>query len=334
MGGFLGGLGMTGFTAYVVSFAKARVSLWLFLVFTVFLGLMNWLLVNQTALLYLFYLPVITAAMVLRRRDAVGVAALATVMILAYAFYRPGHLMQAVSEPLLWAQLIIWGGILVLTAYTVATLRAKIQEAMANLTQAYRGVLAILSRFIQTVDADTEAHCTRVGAWAVRIGQGMRLDPSTIEELRIAALLHDVGKVDVSVDLLRKAAALSEQERTQVAVHAERGALMVRGIGGMMEHIANAIEAHHEKYDGTGPRKTKGDQIPLAARIVAVADVFDALLSDRPYRKGMAISEALANIVSLAGKQFDPAVAAALKTIVDNEGDLCAAQTVGAAATG
>ncbi len=301
--------------------ARARPSLLSLLTFTILLGLINWLVVNQTVLLYLFYVPVLFGAMTLGRRAAMGVAGLAAVLVVAYAFLLPEKLDTVNDRALLWAQLIVWGGILVVTAYMVATLKGRIQEALANLRRAYAGVLAILSRFIQTVDADTEAHCVRVSAWAVRIGEELGLEDSRLEELRVAGLLHDVGKVEVSVDLLRKAAALSKEERTEVLRHASGGAALVKPVGGMLSHIADAIEAHHEKFDGSGALGLKGDEIPLPARVVAVADAFDALVSDRPYRKGMAVSEARSAIRGASGTEFDPDVVRALERMLAHEGE-------------
>jgi putative nucleotidyltransferase with HDIG domain len=291
------------------------------MVFTALLGLMNILVVNQKIVLYMFYLPVVVAAWTLRKRHAVGVAGLATVLVAAYAFFLPRSLPYTGSMPLLWAELVIWAGVLIVTAYAVSTLRQRVEEALRSLERAYSGVLAILSKFIQTIDADTEAHCVRVSAWGVSIGQELGMDRSMIEKIRIAGLLHDVGKVDISVEILRKAAALSLAERQTIREHAARGAEMVRPIGGILADIADAIESHHENYDGTGYQGLKGEQIPVVARVLAVADVFDALLSDRPYRKSMGIFNALDNLVVSSGSRFDPTVVEALRSIINRGGE-------------
>ncbi len=298
------------------------------MIFTVLLGLMNILVVNQKIVLYLFYLPVVVAAWTLRKRHAVGVAGLAAVLVAAYAFFLPQALPGA---PLLWAELAIWAGILIITAYTVSTLRQWTDEALRSLERAYKGVLAILSRFIQTTDADTEAHCVRVSAWGVSIGQQLGMDRTMVEKVRIAGLLHDVGKVDISVEILRKAAALSDYERETVREHATRGAELVRPIGGILADIADAIELHHENYDGTGYKGLKGEQIPIVARVIAVADVFDALLSDRPYRKSMGVFNALDNIKVAAGSRFDPGVVKALRGLIDHGGEEVVAEVLQAA---
>ncbi|UCD52135.1 MAG: HD-GYP domain-containing protein [Phycisphaerales bacterium] len=252
--------------------------------------------------------PVIMAAWTLRKRHAVSVAVLAAVLVAAFALFLPQSLVYDGSLSLLWAELAIWGGILVVTAYMVSTLRAWTEEALRNLERAYSGVLAILSKFIETIDADTEAHCVRVAAWSVAMSRELGLRGNAIEEVRIAALLHDVGKVNISVDILRKAAALSGDERQTIQEHASGGAALVRPIGGLLGNIADVIEAHHENYDGTGYAGLKGEEIPLAARIFAVVDVWDALNSDRPYRDAWPEAEVIEHLQTEAGKHIDPHV--------------------------
>lgn len=308
--------------------SKIRPGLVPLMIFTILLGLMNILLVNQRIVLYIFYIPVIAAAWTLRKRHAVGVAALASLLVAAYAMFRPQSLERDDPISLLWAELAIWGGVLIVTAYTVSTLRLWTEEAMSCLERAYSGVLAILSRFIQTIDADTEAHCVRVSAWGVSIARELEMDRTMIEKIRIAGLLHDVGKVDISVEILRKAATLSDAERENIREHAARGAEMIRPIGGILTDIADAIESHHENYDGTGYKQLKGDQIPLIARVITVADVFDALLSDRPYRKSMGIFNALDNIVASSGSRFDPVVVEALRSIINHGGEEVVAEVL------
>jgi len=308
---------------------KVRPGLIPLVVFTIFLGLINVLIVNQKIVLYMFYLPVIVAAWMLPKRDAVAVAVLATLLVAAYVMFLPETFTYTQDDLLLWSELAIWSGILVVTAYVVSTLRLWTQEAMSNLHRAYAGVLSILSKFIETVDADTEAHSVRVSAWSVKIAEELGSKRAVVEEARIAGMLHDVGKIDVSVEILRKAAALSKEEQDQIREHTSRGAAMVKPVGGMLSHIADAIEAHHEKYDGTGYTGLQGEEIPFVSRIIAVADAFDALLSDRPYRRGMSLNEAMDSITSSAGSHFDPRIVASLQKIVNREGDRAISQALG-----
>jgi hypothetical protein len=155
------------------------------MVFTVLLGFANILLVNQKIVLYLFYLPVIVAAWTVRTRHAVG-GGLASVLVAAYAYFLPDSLVYEGSTSLLWAEIAIWAGILILTAYLMSTLRSRIEDALHSLERAYVGVLTILSRFIQTIDADTEAHCVRVAAWGVSIARELGMDRTMVEKIRIA----------------------------------------------------------------------------------------------------------------------------------------------------
>jgi hypothetical protein len=307
--------------------SRVRLELAALLAFVVLLGVINLLLVNQRVVLQVFYIPVVFAAWRLPKRHAVSVATLGALLVLAYAVYVPGKLVIPGGSMLAWVDLGIWGGILVVTAYLVSVLRARTDEAVRNLQRAYMGVLSILSKFIETVDADTEAHSVRVSAWSVHIAKEMRIGQTELEETRIAALLHDVGKVDVSVEILRKAASLSDQEQAEVRQHAQRGSDMVKPVGGMLTHIAENIESHHERFDGSGYKGLKGEEIPLPSRIIAVADALDAMLSDRPYRKGVGILAALDTILMASGKYFDPKVVAAFKRIVDREGDAAVAET-------
>ncbi len=311
---------------------RVRPGLLPLVIFTILLGVANVLVVNQRVVLYLFYIPVIFAAWWLPKRHAVGVAGLAALMMIAYALFRPDKMVTRADTAYLWTELLIWGGILVVTAYVICTLRGWTQDAMRNLQRAYSGVLSILSKFIQTVDADTEAHSVRVSAWSVRIGEELGLEGELIEEIRIAGLLHDVGKVDVSVEILRKAAALSEDEQEKVREHTTRGAAMIKPVGGMLSHIADAIEAHHEKYDGSGYAGLKGEDIPMVSRVIAVADAFDAMMSDRPYRKGLGIFKAVDSIVGSSGSHFDPKVVAVLQKIINRDGERAFDQTIQAAA--
>jgi len=300
---------------------KARPVFLLLLAFVALVGLLNVLVTSQRVMLYLFYLPVVAGAWTLPKRDAVLIALVAAGLVVSYVLFVPGKLAGPLAVANLWADLTVWAGILVVTAWLVAALRQFVATAMWNLEQAYRGVLEILSKFIQTVDTDTAAHSVRVSAWSVRISQAMDLPASTVEQARIAGLLHDVGKVEVSVEILRKSAALSDEEKVEVGKHTAGGAQMLGSIGGILAHVADSVEAHHEKYDGSGPKGLKGDAIPLLARIIAAADAFDAMISDRPYRKGSSIFEARDALMAASGTHFDPKVLAALKRVIDHEGD-------------
>ncbi len=168
----------------------------------------------------------------------------------------------------------------------------------------------ILRHFISK-DAYTENHCHRVSVYAATIAGGLDLSPSRIEDVRAAALLHDIGKLDISRDLLYKAARLTREEYDEIKQHVSKGIDILEPVGGSLRRVIPIILAHHDRFDGSGYHPTSGEDIPLEARIIAVADVYDSLTSDRPYRKAMSIFEARDIILKGSETEFDPAVVTA-----------------------
>ena len=144
--------------------------------------------------------------------------------------------------------------------------------------------------------------------YATRIAAYMRLSAERIEDVRAAALLHDIGKLEVSRDILYKAAKLTSEEFSEMQKHVSRGVEMLEPVGGSLRRVIPIILAHHDKFDGTGYNAIKGEAIPLEARIISVADVYDSLTSDRPYRQAMPPTEARDVIAKGADSDFDPLV--------------------------
>jgi len=136
----------------------------------------------------------------------------------------------------------------------------------------------------------------------------MGLPIERIEEVRAAALLHDLGKLDVSRQILHKAARLTTDEYSAMQKHVDIGVQMLQPVGGPLARVIPIILAHHDKFDGSGYHPTQGEDIPLEARILSVADVFDSLTSDRPYRKAMSPFDAKETILKGSGVDFDPQV--------------------------
>jgi putative nucleotidyltransferase with HDIG domain len=196
----------------------------------------------------------------------------------------------------------------------MGTLYESKNAQINELRETYQGVLMILRHFISK-DTYTENHCYRVSVYATRIAAQMNLSHDRIEDVRAAALLHDIGKLDISRELLYKAAKLTSDEYEKVQEHVSRGVEMLEPVGGALRRVIPIILAHHDKFDGSGYNPTSGDAIPLESRIIAVADVYDALTSDRPYRKAMSPFEARDVITNGAETEFDPKVIAAFNTL-------------------
>jgi putative two-component system response regulator len=182
--------------------------------------------------------------------------------------------------------------------------------AESALQRAYAGTLSRLSRAVEYHDGATGAHLERVGSYTADIAMALGLPEARVELLRLAAPLHDIGKIAVGDNILRKTGMLTDEQRRLMNQHADVGHDLLGGSGSELLELAATIAwTHHERWDGSGyPRGLKGEEIPLAGRIVAVADVFDALSSDRPYRPRLSADEARAAIVEGSGRAFDPGV--------------------------
>jgi diguanylate cyclase (GGDEF)-like protein len=166
---------------------------------------------------------------------------------------------------------------------------------------------ASLAKAVDARDVYTGSHSERVGELAARIARRLGIDEPQIELTRLAGSLHDLGKLAIPEEILRKPGALNESERLVLQRHPQIGYRMLESLG--VEPIAEWVLHHHERWDGSGyPDKLRGEQIPLGARIIFVADAFDAMTSERVYRKPLSDRDAVAELERCAGTQFDPAV--------------------------
>ncbi|MET0648670.1 MAG: HD domain-containing phosphohydrolase [Pyrinomonadaceae bacterium] len=171
-----------------------------------------------------------------------------------------------------------------------------------------RGVVRAIADTLEAKDRYVYGHARRVSGYAAAIGRRMRLSTPLLEQLSLAALLHDVGKISTPDSVLLKPAALTEEERGVVRLHSERGARLLAAVP-EMEEVAAAVRHHHENYDGTGyPQGLAGERIPLVSRIIHVADAYDALTSPRPFRDALDHERAVRVLNEGAGSQFDPEV--------------------------
>lgn len=185
---------------------------------------------------------------------------------------------------------------------------AQLTQALADLEQSYDHTLEALGGALDLKDAETEGHCQRVTAFTISIAQAMKVEHALLPHIARAAFLHDIGKMAIPDHILRKPGPLTDEERDVMRRHCELGYGMLTRIPFLRE-AAEIVLAHQEFYDGSGyPRGLRGEEIPLGARIFAVADAFDAMISDRPYRRALPISHAREEIKRCCGTQFDPKV--------------------------
>jgi cyclic di-GMP phosphodiesterase len=183
-----------------------------------------------------------------------------------------------------------------------------LRKALADLERSYDITLEALGDALDLKDAETEGHSKRVTAFTIAIARAMELPQDRVRIIARGAFLHDVGKMAIPDAILRKPGRLSPEEQAIMREHALLGYQMLRKIPFLAE-ASDIVYSHQEHYDGSGyPRGLRGDQIPLGARIFAIADTFDAMTSDRPYRAAQSISSGRREIERNAGKQFDPEI--------------------------
>ncbi|MGD2161951.1 MAG: response regulator [Anaerolineales bacterium] len=205
----------------------------------------------------------------------------------------------------------------VTTRELLSAVKARIQRSdelmLAQLKAAYKDSLFVLANAIERRDSYTHAHMRRLNAYARALAEKLEWDHEQLEDLEFGAILHDIGKIYIPEAVLQKEGKLSEIEMADMRKHPEVGAHMIKDI----PYLASAtpmVLHHHERWDGDGyPEGLAGEKIPMGARVLAVADAFDAMTSNRPYRDALPAEVAYQEILNCSGTQFDPQVVEAMK---------------------
>lgn len=204
-------------------------------------------------------------------------------------------------------------------------LARRIEESTKNLTRLYEDLKETYMRTIKTLahaidarDHYTHSHSDNVTRYSEMIARAMNVDMNYVEDIKDACQLHDLGKIGVHDNILSKPGTLSAEEFAEIKLHSQKGAQILEPLK-FLDNVINIVRHHHERWDGQGyPAGLKGEQIPLGARIMAVADSYDAMVSPRPYRRvGLSVREAIEEIKKNSGTQFDPAVVEAFLKVVD-----------------
>lgn len=215
---------------------------------------------------------------------------------------------------------------------TITDQSARLGKYAHDLEEAYVSIVRVLAAAIDARDPYTHGHSTRVAKLALRMGEALGLSKVELEDLELASLLHDIGKLKTPDSILYKESSHSEAEYRSMMQHPEYGAEILSRAASLHKYMP-AVRHHHEWYNGAGyPDGLKAGEIPIFASIIAVADAFDAMTSTRPYRKALSKKVAMEELILTSGRQFDPALVEIFLRVVDNsplaEDESCSAGNV------
>ena len=195
---------------------------------------------------------------------------------------------------------------------------ARIENAQV-LSIAYRGTAHLMAELLTTSHEYTGSHSRSVVVLAHQVGEGLGLDERVLRDLEFGALLHDIGKLAVPNEIINKPGKLSDEEWAVMRAHTVEGEDMLGRIGGVLAEVGHVVRSHHEHFDGSGyPDGLRGEEIPIAARVIAACDAFNAMTTDRSYRRAMSVEEAVEELRATSGSQFDPRVVDRLIAIVES----------------
>jgi putative nucleotidyltransferase with HDIG domain len=228
------------------------------------------------------------------------------------------RIQATIAGIILAAAVLLWlvlRGVYVRSSKRIVAQAQALEVSLGERERTYDATLQSLANALDVRDSETGGHSDRVLQYMELVIEEVGVDPTSTSMLRRGALLHDIGKIGVPDHILRKPTALSDAEWVIMRRHPEYGARIVAGIP-FLEDVSEIVRHHHERWDGAGyPDRLAGEDIPVGARIFAVADSFDAMTSDRPYRRAMSVDAACAEIARCGGTQFDPEVADAFARI-------------------
>lgn len=195
----------------------------------------------------------------------------------------------------------------------------RVKELEEQQLASRNSLICALNQLLDLKDLNTGVHSTRLAEWALRVGRKIGMNDNDLGQLEVAALLHDIGKIGVPDAILRKPGKLTDEERALMNKHPEYGWSILRLLPGL-QTASLYILHHHESYDGSGyPGGLKGEEIPIGSRIVSVIDAFDAMISNRCYRKGLGQNEAMRRLLESSTTQFDPQLVKVFLELAETE---------------
>lgn len=283
--------------------------------------LVNFVVVQKGAFLNLFYLPVLMAGYLLGKKQAV-LSALAVVgLVIFAAIQNPGAYFSQGNQWLFLSEITSWSGLLILAAYVTGFLSEQREHKIKELTTAYIGIVEILTKyFLESSDRYTKGHSIRVAGYATQVAIKIGLNDSQVENVRVAALLHDIGKVRIGSDLIQKATSVAIEEKEVAYSTSVEGSRFLNALGGVLNKAMPLVTKYHSLILGEGKLKPKDyEGLPIEVRIISVCDTFDALMMGNEYKMGLEPEEALKELSLRKEPWSDPRINQALKEIIHNK---------------
>lgn len=276
-----------------------------FSIFIVILLVVSWIVVYKTngtskVYVHLFYLPIILGAYCFGGVGGVLTGIISGIII---GPFMPMNVDQGIPQPTLnW---MIRLSFFAFFGYFVGQMFYYLRLQKKNTEEISTSIISALANSIEARDQYTRGHCNNVMEMSVALAKEMNLTDQEINNIRWSSIIHDVGKIGIPEEILNKPGKLTKEEYEIIKLHPSIGAKIIKPVKNLSE-IMPGVKYHHESLDGSGyPEGLRGDQIPLQARIIAIADVWDAITSDRPYRKGMEKDKAIEVLKSMAGLKLD-----------------------------
>jgi len=282
------------------------------------IGAINYFVPYKIGFLNFFYLPIIMAGYYLGKRMAVLSAFFCILVVICFFVLFPASFFRVEANKIyVYVSLTAWSSFLILTSAALGYLYEEKERRIKELKAAYIGILEILSKYLESSDRYTQGHSIRVAHLSEDIAKIMGLSKFEIDNLKAAALLHDIGKTEISMEVVTKAASLSMDERELMASHTEKGAQILSLVGSVLKDAVPIVNAHHKYFfESKKFSSEERETIPIEAAIIAVADAYDAIITDRPYRAGKPPWKAFEEIEKESGKQFHPEVVKAFRQVL------------------
>jgi putative nucleotidyltransferase with HDIG domain len=282
--------------------------------------LVNFVVVQKGTFLNLFYLPILLAGYLLGKKQAV-LSAIAVVGLVVFAAIQyPGTYFNSQFKWLFLSEIISWSGLLILAAYLTGYLSEQREHKIRELTTAYIGIVEILTKyFLESSDRYTKGHSIRVADYATQVASKLGLTDSQIENVRVAALLHDIGKVRIGSDLIQKATSVAIEEKEVAYSKTVEGSRFLNALGGVLNKAMPLVTRYHGLLTGEGRLKAKDyEALPIEVKIISVCDTFDSLMMGNEYKLGLEPQEALKELARLREPWSDPRINQALSEIMQS----------------